>query len=568
MSANESGAMDPKTMNATDNFATFGEKYIMKNLGHDGSTQYVKIKDGKFLSSKKIYFSSEDSSGNLPYIAHDGTKWTARISNNVFTHTSIDDGFTYQSNSIPYRGEFGNHLVFQMSHKTPLGNNHFVYNGTQNLAFNKSSKFSSSGDSQYPASNVVNGTVKTEFGSGASKTVTPDLGHTGMEPGAWWEVDLGEEYNIRVINIYSRTDCCAERKKTLKIAVSRTPFTSNSDGRFFGSTGGQSIEGLQSYTGDRIGRYVRIFLDTKTPQFLSLNEVEVFGELANDSNSGAEHLTDLLLSNRFQLKPYLNKYSGGSFTKTNDGFLKWTNDNGNTWNTKLDYAKKNLDATVGNNPYKNQASGKIKDLKFSDSGKLIGFVFVNSTYNLVPDVKAELLSNRFQMEYYLNGNLGGKFLDNQDGTLSWVNDAGGGWKVKIDYANNSLNSLNGAEEPMSFEYSAEGDLIGFIYLGQLFKKGEDFKNVFLNRTFRQEPYQNGYHEGSFSELPNGNILWTNKAGISWETKLDYANRSLDTTVGDCAYKTMPNGDVMKLQFDANNKLTGVKFMSDILKLND
>jgi hypothetical protein len=35
--------------------------------------------------------------------------------------------------------------------------------------------------------------------------------HTHYEQGAWWQVDLGGEKNIKQIIIHNRTDCCVDR---------------------------------------------------------------------------------------------------------------------------------------------------------------------------------------------------------------------------------------------------------------------------------------------------------------------------------------------------------------------
>ncbi|VVM22050.1 hypothetical protein BSPWISOXPB_3048 [uncultured Gammaproteobacteria bacterium] len=42
--------------------------------------------------------------------------------------------------------------------------------------------------------------------------------HTNDEQGAWWQVDLGSKKNISQIIIYNRTDCCANRLRTTKLA--------------------------------------------------------------------------------------------------------------------------------------------------------------------------------------------------------------------------------------------------------------------------------------------------------------------------------------------------------------
>ena len=53
------------------------------------------------------------------------------------------------------------------------------------------------------------------------------VSHTGDKHEDWWEVDLGEIRDIQTINIWNRTDCCAERLSDFYVFVSDTPFNSN-----------------------------------------------------------------------------------------------------------------------------------------------------------------------------------------------------------------------------------------------------------------------------------------------------------------------------------------------------
>ena len=97
---------------------------------------------------------------------------------------------------------------------------------------------------------------------------------TNKESGAWWEVDLGDVYDISSINIYNRTDCCPERLSNYSVLVSKTPFRSNSGGIVYGTCYGKSGN-KNTFRKKAQGRYVRLFL--RGNNYLSLAEVEVIG---------------------------------------------------------------------------------------------------------------------------------------------------------------------------------------------------------------------------------------------------------------------------------------------------
>lgn len=105
--------------------------------------------------------------------------------------------------------------------------------------------------------------------------------HTNADYQAWWQVDLGASYAIDSVNVWNRTDCCADRLSNFYILVSDQPFASTDltsalsqpgvTGYYVGGQGGYpTTQAIQ-----RSGRYVRVQL-TGT-NYLSLAEVEVFG---------------------------------------------------------------------------------------------------------------------------------------------------------------------------------------------------------------------------------------------------------------------------------------------------
>lgn len=105
--------------------------------------------------------------------------------------------------------------------------------------------------------------------------------HTNNEKEAFWEVDLLKVEDIQYINIWNRTDCCADRLKDFYVLVSSEPFLSNDLNTTIAQSGVivKHIE-KQCESPTRLelgaeGRYVRIQLAGKN--FLSLAEVEIMG---------------------------------------------------------------------------------------------------------------------------------------------------------------------------------------------------------------------------------------------------------------------------------------------------
>lgn len=99
--------------------------------------------------------------------------------------------------------------------------------------------------------------------------------HTGWgDRGAWWEVNLLNEYDISSITVYNRTDCCSERLDNFTISVSKEPFSGNYGGEIFNKESNW-FQGNKTFNGAARGQYIRIFLDSNVS--LSLAEVVVRG---------------------------------------------------------------------------------------------------------------------------------------------------------------------------------------------------------------------------------------------------------------------------------------------------
>ncbi|CAC9635950.1 hypothetical protein [uncultured Gammaproteobacteria bacterium] len=99
--------------------------------------------------------------------------------------------------------------------------------------------------------------------------------HTEYEQGAWWQVDLGSQKNIKQIIIYNRTDCCANRLSNYQVSISnKADFSTHIYQQDF-HVAPNPKKIIQLDAPSKQGRYVRIQLLDKG--FLSLAEVQVIG---------------------------------------------------------------------------------------------------------------------------------------------------------------------------------------------------------------------------------------------------------------------------------------------------
>ncbi len=151
-----------------------------------------------------------------------------------------------------------------------------------NLAKGKSTKQSSTAYGG-ASSRAVDGNTNGVYGNG-SVTHTDDRNDRNQ----WWEVDLGQSYNIGSIKIHNRTDCCAERLKDIYILVSESPIQSNNWqdqplNAYYGYNETYK-SGPIVHTKNAKGRYIRIF--RQAGEALSLAEVEVFEGKATPEFSG------------------------------------------------------------------------------------------------------------------------------------------------------------------------------------------------------------------------------------------------------------------------------------------
>lgn len=136
---------------------------------------------------------------------------------------------------------------------------------------------------------AVDGNTDATFKFDAKNSIT----HTKDEKSPWWEVDLGEVYDISHIVIWNRLDCCWERLDDYIVTISELPIRLRSSTDYAGVPTSDpttpNITGVGTWSaslksqslGDlgRKGRYVRITLPQgKDPKPLALTEVQVFGK--------------------------------------------------------------------------------------------------------------------------------------------------------------------------------------------------------------------------------------------------------------------------------------------------
>ena len=147
-------------------------------------------------------------------------------------------------------------------------------NCDENLAFNKHTKQSSTragGVSDRAVDGNTNGNFYQDY----------SVALTEWEDNPWWEVDIVKPKFIDQINLWNRTDCCAEHTSGLYLLVSDEPFISENLDEVLAQPGISSFYladqvGLPSTISvKRKGRYVRVQMNKQS--FLSLAEVEILG---------------------------------------------------------------------------------------------------------------------------------------------------------------------------------------------------------------------------------------------------------------------------------------------------
>ncbi len=154
-----------------------------------------------------------------------------------------------------------------------------------NVALNGTASLSSDyggggGEAELAIDGNTNGDWFTDF----------SIASTGWEVQPYWELDLGGSFNIEDINIWNRTDCCADALSDYYVLVSEQPFVSDDLNTVLAQAGVVSLQ--QSETAGTpstipvglSGRFIRI--QSNATGFITLAEVEVMGCPITNNNSG------------------------------------------------------------------------------------------------------------------------------------------------------------------------------------------------------------------------------------------------------------------------------------------
>ena len=151
---------------------------------------------------------------------------------------------------------------------------------TTNLALNKtatqSSTISTSGITASASKAVDGNTNGTFFTSSASSS---SVSATTFESEAWWQVDLGAQYDIEQVKIFNRIDGI-DKTKSCHIMISDTPFTENNLSAAQSQADAEVYEpnapnSPSTYNFNVTGRYVRVQHDVSG--YLVMGEVQVLG---------------------------------------------------------------------------------------------------------------------------------------------------------------------------------------------------------------------------------------------------------------------------------------------------
>ena len=149
-----------------------------------------------------------------------------------------------------------------------------VVPSTTNLALGRPATQSSDYQAN-PASRAVDGNTDGVLASGSTS-------HTLNNPQEWWQVDLGGQRRVDLVQLWNRSDCCTDRLQNFSVFVSSTDMS----GRSFDELNADPTVLKRQVGASRVvpsigipvnglGRYVRVQL--AGTNFLSLAEVQVFG---------------------------------------------------------------------------------------------------------------------------------------------------------------------------------------------------------------------------------------------------------------------------------------------------
>ncbi|MFE2733421.1 beta-N-acetylglucosaminidase domain-containing protein [Streptomyces sp. NPDC059349] len=187
------------------------------------------------------------------------------------SHITIDPAEHHQPGPVkiadPFLGDFVSQV--QDLHDASKG-----LEPLRQLALNKdakqSSDYASGGQFPYGAAKAADGD-RFNFSTTSGKEAQP-----------WWQVDLGSVADLERVDVYNRSDCCADRTQDYYVLISDEPFTGTLADQLTkpgvwshhetAQAGGPTAIPVTAH-----GRYVRVWLASEKPVELNMAEVEVYG---------------------------------------------------------------------------------------------------------------------------------------------------------------------------------------------------------------------------------------------------------------------------------------------------
>jgi hypothetical protein len=173
----------------------------------------------------------------------------------------------------------------------------------------------------------------------------------------------------------------------------------------------------------------------------------------------------------------------------------------------------------------------------------------------------------------------GRISQTANGSLKWTNNAGVSWSLRPDLAAGKLKI--GRDNPyadqgfvdFTLRFGGDGAVTGFLFQEELYVRkggpkkptpGDSLERV-LGR-YALEKVENDWQAGTISRGPNGQLLWTNQAGIRWSLRPDLENRKLRTGA-DNPYADQGIAD-FALQMGAGGTVTGFVFNGELYRHQD
>jgi hypothetical protein len=188
---------------------------------------------------------------------------------------------------------------------------------------------SSTFDSTTTADKAVDGKTDGVSGNGSISITT-------QQAQAWWQVDLGTSKAIDSVEVWNRTDCCANRLTGFWLFVSDSSFASTDVTTTLNQAGVSSYryDGLPGtnvlFAVNRTGRYVRIQL--MGTEFLQLAEVQVWApgtaQRVNAAGGRSTATTQSSTSSGWVADRAVN---GTTLPNSSDASLTSTNSEANAW---------------------------------------------------------------------------------------------------------------------------------------------------------------------------------------------------------------------------------------------